>query len=110
MTIKNNIKNFFKKRNKKTKRYEYNISSAERIWKIIFTIFILLNIAIAVFSGYLFFQINDGEIFKTGIDESFIINTIDRTILRDTLSLFEEKAFRFEELEKNNVIIADPSL
>ena len=110
MTTKNNIKNFFKKRNKDGERGEYNISSAKQIWKIIFMTFVLLNITIAILSGYLFFRINNGEIFKTELDMSIVIDTIDRTFLRDTLSLFEEKAFRLEELEKSNIIITDPSL
>ena len=59
MTTKNNIKKFFKKRNKDGERGEYNISSAKQIWKIIFMTFVLLNITIAILSGYLFFRINN---------------------------------------------------
>ena len=110
MTTKNNIKKFFKKRNKDGERGEYNISSAKQIWKIIFMTFVLLNITIAILSGYLFFRINNGEIFKTESGMSIVIDTIDQAFLRDTLSLFEEKAFRLKELEKSNIIITDPSL
>ena len=109
--IKNNITKFFKKKNRQhgTGIAVY-ISNPKHAWKTIIYVFVVLNIGIIFFNGYLFLEISDGDIFKIEQDVIIKIDTIDRTLLRETLEVFDGMEMELEELKKNRPSIIDPSL
>ncbi|MDP6387962.1 MAG: hypothetical protein QGG63_01670 [Candidatus Pacebacteria bacterium] len=111
MIDKKNIARFFKGKGKQPgEGIAYYISDAKHAWKIIILVFMVLNIGIIAFSSYLFFQINDGDIFTVEQDIMISVETIDRTLLRETLSSFEEMERELEDLRERRSRIVDPSL
>lgn len=109
--IKNNITKFFKRKSRQrgTGIAAY-ISDPKHAWKVTIFVFTVLNVGIIAFSVYLFFQINEGDIFKIKQDATITVNTIDRTLLSDTLEIFEKRENELKELKKNRPGIIDPSL
>lgn len=109
-----NIKNIFKKHSLHFefggKHHQRNLMHPARDWKIILFIFSITNIILAVFSAYLFLQINKGEIFLVEPTQAIIVDTIDREALKEVLLLFEEKSRNFEDLKRNKPTLVDPSL
>lgn len=110
----NNIKIFLKKHFSyfkfKRKYHRRNLIRPARDWKIILFIFSITNITIAIFSAYLFLQINKGEIFLVEPPQTTFVDTIDREKLTKTLMLFEEKINNFEVLKRNKPTLVDPAL
>lgn len=111
MINKEQIIKIFKRKDKRhgTSISEY-ISNAKHVWGIIIYVFVALNIVFIIFSGYLFLEINRGDIFKVEGDISIRVNTIDRALLRDTLDSFEKMENELRELKKKRPSIIDPSL
>ena len=109
-----NIKNIFKKSSLYFgfggKRHQRSLIHPARDWKIILFIFSITNIIIAIFSAYLFLQINKGEIFLVEPTQTTIADTIDREALTETLLLFEKKTLNLEALKRNRPTLVDPSL
>lgn len=103
------IKIFFKNKTKKFYEDKDNLD-ANRIWKIMIMIFIIINLSIVVLSWFLFLRINSGEIFIITQDSQVSIDTINRNLLHDTISSFEEMSDEFEELKIKKLNILDPSL
>ena len=81
-----------------------------RDWKILFVVFVMLNVAIIAFSAFLFLEINRGDIFLVEPTAPSGIDTVDRDELREALLSFEEKARQFEALKTKKPTLADPSL
>lgn len=106
------IKDFFDENIKRRRINKIgNRFNMSKIWNIILTLFVIVNIVIIAISSYLFFQIKEGEIFLVERDTSISIETINRTLMSDTIELFNMKAREFKSLKavsKSKVI--DPSL
>ena len=81
-----------------------------RDWKLIFIIFIIINIAAITSSAYLFNEINKGEIFLVETPLPKAVNTIDKIQLQEILFTYEEKTRKFEAIKKRKPTLIDPSL
>lgn len=73
----------------------------KRDWLILFIVFLVVLIGIILFSVYLFLEINRGELYTLSSASSQKLDTIDRTLLTETLTSFEEKARRFSKTIDN---------
>lgn len=104
--FKNKNGNWFSSRVSQKK----DLLNASRDWEIIFSVFIAFILVSALFSVYLFLQINKGEIFTVRQNGNVSLDTINRTLLEDTLLFFENKQQRFIEMNKNKPRFVDPSL
>ncbi|KKQ82936.1 MAG: hypothetical protein UT07_C0014G0012 [Parcubacteria group bacterium GW2011_GWB1_38_8] len=85
-------------------------SNPEIDWKIIFISTAILVIITIISSVYMFIKIDKGEIFlvkKMGDDKT---RTLDISILRETVSYYQNKAIEFERLKSKRVSTVDPSL
>ncbi|HJO89899.1 MAG: hypothetical protein QGH85_02175 [Candidatus Pacebacteria bacterium] len=111
MINKENIVKIFKKKSRKpgTSISAY-ISNAKYTWGIIIAVFVVLNIGIIAFSGYLFLEINEGDIFKVEQDITVIVDTIDRKLLSETLDSFDAMENEIKELKEKRPSVIDPSL
>lgn len=63
----------------------------DRDWKIIFTIFVCLNLAALGFHAYLFFKINRGGFFTESEHTPIEANTVDESRLEKVLEVFSSK-------------------
>lgn len=108
------IKSLFKNdENHKSIRFskkKQSLTNIKRDWSVILLVFSLLVIISLVFSIYLFSQISKGEIFIVHLEKTDGIEAIDKELLQKTLSFFEDKENRFNELRENKPIFVDPSL
>ena len=86
-----------------------DLFNTARDWKIIFSVFVVTVLISALFSIYLFLQTSQGEIFIVHRN-NVSLDTINRTLLDDTLSFFENKERRFIEMSENKPRFVDPSL
>ena len=93
------IRKIFKKT---APHYGYkDTAQANRDWLVILAVFIIIALGVIVINARLFIRIDKGELFVTPNTASTIVsNTIDETLLDDTLKFFEEKRNRFEELKR----------
>jgi len=87
-----------------------SVTHPTRDWKIILGAFTALNIVIIILSTFLFLQINKGEIFLVDSTSPSTVDSIDKVLLKETLSFFEEKERVFESLKRNKPTLVDPSL
>ena len=82
-------------------------------WKLMISIFLVLNILVILFGIYFYFQIERGSFFvvDSGLDDSSRFSNIKKVDIIDLVSMFASKERDFERLEKNkNINIVDPSL
>lgn len=107
-----NTKDIKKIFNKIIKKKQINIIHKElnvlKIWRVIFITFIMVIIFIIGISVYIFFRINNGEIFLAENDENVQIETINRVLLEETIEAFEMKKLEFERLKNNKPNIKNP--
>ena len=104
------IKNFFKNRIKKIHASKEQGFDENKSWKMLLVAFTVVKVGVIIFSSYLFFRINSGEIFIVKQDTAISVDTINRTLLKDTIESFEKKAIEFEQLKTNRPDVIDPSL
>ncbi len=85
-------------------------TSPEADWKIIFVSAVVLAILIIILSVFMFIKIDKGEIFvvKRLAEEKEKI--LDITVLRETVSYYQNKALEFERIKKVKAPAVDPSL
>lgn len=81
-----------------------------RVWQLIFGSFLAVAILLLAFSGYLFIQINRGEIFKVAKPAADSLGTIDREKLAQTLVVINRKALKLKELKSGGTVYIDPSI
>ena len=106
-----NIKSLLKrKKDKVHSNKRKGVFDENKIWKIILSIFIFINVGVVVFSWYLFLQISGGDIFNIKESTAVSVETIDRKLLSDTVISFEDKVREFEGLKDNKPRVVDPSL
>lgn len=103
------IKELFSSNNTEVYRKKY-IITAYRDWKILVSIFLVINIFIAAGSFYLFIKINKEEVFLLEYTGLILVDRIDKDRLNEVVEIFEDKKERFELLLKQKPKIADPSL
>jgi len=84
------------------------VTNARRDWLVLFLFFVLVLLGAVFFSVYLFLEINRGELYASPPSSGRQLETIDRAVLKETLSSFEEKARRFEVYVENPPAIPNP--
>lgn len=105
------IKKFFTRKSMRKIDYKNNvITNPERDWKILLAVFATLICLVIIFSFYLFAQINKGELFTVKYGKSTTAETIDKSLLNEIISFFEERQQNFDKLKNNRPKIIDPSL
>jgi hypothetical protein len=110
MINKNITKIFNRKYKQQGAGMATRILDPKYVWRIIISLFVVLNFGVMVFSGYLFLEINSRDIFKIENNTTFTIDTIDRTFLRETLESFEKMKVELEKLKNKRPNVIDPSL
>ena len=89
---------------------EQSLTNVKRDWGIMMSVFLLFVVASLIFSVYLFSQISRGEIFVVQFNNTEGVETIDKNLLQETISFFDNKEERFNELRDNTPSFVDPSL
>ncbi|MCW9054826.1 MAG: hypothetical protein OQJ98_02490 [Candidatus Pacebacteria bacterium] len=89
-----------------------SISSRPRVylhWEIILMVFVVFNIFMLFFSGYLFLQVNSGTIFLVEQSGQVRVESVDRSEMQEVLTSLEGRSALFEQRKSAGVRIADPS-
>lgn len=81
---------------------------AQRDWLIMFFFSLVAFVGVIFFSFFLFLEINKGDLYVITAGSGQRIETIDRTLLAETLDSFEIKAIRFSELTEHPPSIPSP--
>lgn len=84
-------------------------TSQEADWKIIFISTVILVTLVIALSVFIFIKIDKGEIFsvKETIRDG---EGLDLSLLRDTVSYYENKTLEFEKIKSSKPEGIDPSL
>ena len=82
----------------------------ERDWKIIFISIIILALVAISLSVYIFIKIDKGEIFVVRQSEEDKAKSLDISLLKKTVSYYQDKAAKFERMKKERSTVADPSI
>ncbi len=85
-------------------------TSPEADWKIIFVSTIILTILVIVSSIFIFIKIDKGEIFVVEKSAGEGDKTLDLSLLRETVSYYQNKALEFERIKRARTPATDPSL
>lgn len=83
--------------------------SAEKDWKIIFSSALILIVLTILISIFFYLKIDKKEIFSIDNAGGNEIK-LDISLLRDTVSYYQSKALTFEEINREDVSVVDPSL
>ena len=81
---------------------------AQRDWLIMFSLFLVSFVGVVLFSFFLFLEINKGDLYVLPAAAGQRVETVDRTLLAETLNSFELKARRFSELAEHPPSITSP--
>ncbi len=105
------FKKIFKRKAGAHKHRSLNIGQdAYGDWQKLVILFVVVNILILGWSGYLFWQINQGNIFEAapapgaGADRSTLTN------LKNTRALYDAREKHFEDLRVTPTSVVDPAL
>ena len=79
-----------------------------RDWYVLLVLFVILVIALLGLGGYLYLSVVRGDLYAGSGDVKSRIDTIDRSVLRETTLFFEGQAQEFEELRKNPPEVLNP--
>jgi|SRR3989344_9072915 len=106
-----NPQTFLKKLNWKVNGWLFGFgTSSEADWKIIFISTVVLAVLVIVLSVFIFIKINKGEIFVVKKSAEPEKKTLDLSLLRKTVSYYENKALEFERIRSVKTPAVDPSL
>ena len=79
-------------------------------WKILFTIFLILIMAVSLLGVYMFIAIANGDIFLVDQTPAPIIEKLNITQLQKTILYYDTRAKNLEVIKVNNNQVIDPSL
>lgn len=85
-------------------------SNPETDWKIIFVSTLVLAVLVVVLSVFIFMKIDKGEIFVVEKSNEQGEKSLDTSLLKETVSYYENKAREFERIKGLIVPAVDPSL
>src|SRR3989338_2011453 len=106
-----NLHAFFARLNlKKNGRLFGYGTSPEADWKIIFVSTAVLAVLMIGFSIFIFFKIDREEIFVVKEQVEQGSKTLDLSLLKETVSYYQNKALEFERIKKAKTSAVDPSL
>lgn len=107
----NNLKKYFNKLNWKGDSQLFNFGTGpEADWKIIFSSIFILIVFVMVWSIFVFIKIDKGEIFVVERSAGEEEKILDASLLKETVSYYQDKALKFERIKKSGVSSVDPSL
>lgn len=86
------------------------IITALRDWKMLLISSVIIMVVVAFVNAYLFFQINNEQLFQAGLKEPPVAIGIDKERLERAIKEFEIKAERFDALSREAPKVADPSV
>ena len=81
---------------------------AQRDWLVMFSLFVVVLIGVTFFSVYLFLEINKGDLYVVSASSTVRVETINRSLLNETLATLEERALRFSGLTERPPAIPSP--
>lgn len=99
---------FFKERQKRTKPLFG--ADAYDDWKKLMIIFLSINVLILLWSGYLFFQINQGNIFAVPPTASSAVENSTKNNLSSILNIYDGREKHFEDLRSAKPASTDPAI
>lgn len=106
-----NLHTFFRKSNWGTNGRLFGFgTSPEADWKIIFISAVLLIILAIASSVFIFVKIDKGEVFALDKSLERKGETLNISLLRETVSYYQNKASEFEKIKNTKVSAVDPSL
>jgi hypothetical protein len=93
------------------KRYVHKLGkNPEADWKLLFGLFVTLAVLLLAFSGFILYQIYQGEIFLAEKHDPRTLRTIDRNKLKELIGQFKLSDGHFEELKADKPVLVDPGL
>jgi hypothetical protein len=111
MAIFGNTKRFVSEKLRRGKiNRAHDMVSVSKTWGVLLGVTAAVAVCGAAFSFFLFTRISSGEIFNVIEAESAQPDTIDRALLDETISFYENKSLNFEQLKKSRPSVNDPSL
>ena len=106
-----NLRTSFARLNlKKNGRFLGYGTSPEADWRIIFASTAILAVLIIGLSAFIFIKIDRGEIFVVKESAEQGDKTLDLSLLKETVSYYQNKALEFERIKRAKTSAADPSL
>lgn len=81
-----------------------------RDWEILLAVFTVITLVLAGLSGYLFWKINQGDIFQSDTQVTIAETTLNEALITETVTHFEAKKARLIELDGTPIVAPDPSL
>ena len=85
-------------------------TSPEADWKIIFVSTMILAVLVIASNIFIFIKINKGEIFVVEKSAEEGDKTLDLSLIRKTVSYYQNKALEFERIKRAKTPATDPSL
>lgn len=79
-------------------------------WKILVIICFIGVCLVAFFGGWMFYNLNEGDLFNQSSSSVFPQKKIDKKILSEMIQKVEEKKTNFENLKTNKPVVSDPSM
>ena len=106
-----NLRKFFAQLNvQKDGRLFGHGTSPEADWKIIFISTMVLAVLVIGLSTFVFIKIDRGEIFVVEKLAEQGDKILDLSLLRETVSYYQDKAVEFERIKRVKTPSVDPSL
>ena len=79
-------------------------------WQFLLAFFVIVNLISAGFAVYLFTRVERSDIFTVKREGPIQFDALDRSLLRRTISHFEEREKRFTAFKQEKPQTVDPSL
>lgn len=92
------------------KQYRSVSAKAHHDWKMVIFFFSLVWVAVFLASLYIFFVINNGDLFQKDTETPSAQTTINKKALSDTVNFYSTKASKLQQLESNPPKAVDPSI
>ena len=88
---------------------KYSRVSPHRAWRNILILFVVLNIGIVVWSGYVWVSIKSGGVFNSATQGAQDSSTLNRAKLDKIAERFDSEAKHFDDLKLAQPTYVDPS-
>jgi hypothetical protein len=106
-----NAKKFFSKfRIPERKEFRTISAKSQHDWKLIVISFFILSFVAIAGNVYLFLEINSGGLFVSSTITATSSEVVSKKNLEDTVSFFNNRQARLDDLKKNKPNFPDPSL
>mgnify|MGYP007080468640 CR=1 FL=1 len=100
----------FKKNFKRKHRLVRGAHGVQRDWQLMLIFFVVIALLLAGFSGYIFWKINEGEIFSVQVDSAYSDELIDRKLFEEVVEKLDQRYTKRIELGVQKISVPDPSL